>query len=116
MILRNRSRLHAPLRSVILLFVCGCCAGTLDFSQGANFTAAMAFQLASTNLVAELTIIIIVLMGWQFAAAEFLGGALMVVLMALLFRMFLSHKLVAQARAQARGDSKARWKVTPKWT
>src|SRR4030088_1818304 len=53
------------------------------FRKGANFTAAMAFQLASTNLVAELTIIIIVLMGWQFAAAEFLGGGLMVVLMAL---------------------------------
>jgi uncharacterized membrane protein YraQ (UPF0718 family) len=71
------------------------------FRKGANFTAAMAFQLASTNLVAELTIIIIVLMGWQFAAAEFLGGLLMVVLMALLFRMFLSNKLVAEARAQA---------------
>src|SRR5206468_2264423 len=71
------------------------------FRKGANFTAAMAFQLASTNLVAELTIIIIVLMGWQFAAAEFLGGGLMVVLMALLFRMFLSNKLVAEARAQA---------------
>ena len=71
------------------------------FRKGANFTAAMAFQLASTNLVAELTIIIIVLMGWQFAAAEFLGGGLMVALMALLFRMFLSNKLVAEARAQA---------------
>ncbi|HZD08021.1 MAG TPA: permease, partial [Candidatus Limnocylindrales bacterium] len=71
------------------------------FRKGANFTAAMAFQLASTNLVAELTIIIIVLMGWQFAAAEFLGGPLMVVLMAVLFRMFLSRKLVAEASAQA---------------
>ena len=71
------------------------------FRKGANFTAAMAFQLASTNLVAELTIIIIVLMGWQFAAAEFLGGGLMVVLMALLFRMVLPHKLVAEAHAQA---------------
>jgi uncharacterized protein len=71
------------------------------FRKGANFTAAMAFQLASTNLVAELTIIIIVLMGWQFAAAEFLGGVLMVVLLALLFGMFLSNKLVAEARAQA---------------
>src|SRR5436309_2425741 len=71
------------------------------FRKGANFTAAMAFQLASTNLVAELTIIIIVLMGWQFAAAEFLGGGLMVVLLALLFRMFLSQRLVAGARAQA---------------
>src|SRR2546430_9115373 len=71
------------------------------FRKGANFTAAMEFQLASTNLVAELTIIIIVLMGWQFAAAEFLGGPLMVVVIALLFRMFLSHKLVVQARQQA---------------
>ena len=71
------------------------------FRKGANFTAAMAFQLASTNLVAELTIIIIVLMGWQFAAAEFLGGPLMVVMMALLFRMFLSRKLVIEARAQS---------------
>jgi hypothetical protein len=71
------------------------------FRKGANFTAALAFQLASTNLVAELTIIIIVLMGWQFAAAEFVGGPLMVVVMALLFRRFLSPKLVAQARIQA---------------
>jgi uncharacterized membrane protein YraQ (UPF0718 family) len=71
------------------------------FRKGANFTAAMAFQLASTNLVAELTIIIIVLMGWQFAVAELLGGLSMVVLMALLFRMFLSQRLVSEARAQA---------------
>jgi hypothetical protein len=71
------------------------------FRKGANFTAAMAFQLASTNLVAELTIIIIVLMGWQFAAAEFAGGPLMVILMALLLRRFLSRKLVAEAHAQA---------------
>jgi uncharacterized membrane protein YraQ (UPF0718 family) len=71
------------------------------FRKGADFTAAMAFELASTNLVAELTIIIIVLMGWQFAAAEFVGGPLMVVLMALLFRLFLSRKLVTEARIQA---------------
>jgi len=71
------------------------------FRKGANFTAALAFQLASTNLVAELTVIIIVLMGWQFAAAEFAGGPLMVVLMALLLKRFLSRELVAQARTQA---------------
>ena len=71
------------------------------FRKGADFTAAMAFELASTNLVAELTVIIIVLMGWQFAAAEFVGGPLMVVLMALLFRLFLARKLVAKARTQA---------------
>src|SRR3989475_12859901 len=71
------------------------------FRKGANFTATMAFELASTNLVVELTIIIIVLMGWQFAAAEFLGGSLMVVLMAGLFLKCFFHKTIFAARAQA---------------
>src|SRR5207245_4449568 len=55
----------------------------------------------STNLVAELSIILIVFMGWQFALAEFTGGPLMVVIMAVLFRVFLSPKLVKEAREQA---------------
>jgi uncharacterized membrane protein YraQ (UPF0718 family) len=71
------------------------------FRKGADFTAAMAFELASTNLVAELSIILIVLMGWQFATAEFAGGIVMVAIMAIFFRMFLSPKLVRQARVQA---------------
>src|SRR5438132_5522510 len=71
------------------------------FRKGADFTAAMAFEIASTNLVAELTIILIVLMGWQFALAEFAGGPLMVVIIAVLFRLFLSRKLVREARQQA---------------
>src|SRR5207302_6662790 len=75
--------------------------GRSIFRKGADVTAAMAFELASTNLVAELTIIIIVLMGWQFAAAEFIGGPLMVAIMAVLFRIFLSRKLMKRARDQA---------------
>lgn len=71
------------------------------FRKGANFTAAMAFELASTNLVLELSVILIVLMGWQFALAEFAGGPLMVALTALLFRIFLSRKLVREAEEQA---------------
>jgi len=71
------------------------------FRKGANFTAAMAFQLASTNLVAELTIIIVVLMGWEFALAEFTGGPLMVAIVAVLFRLFLSRRLVRIAKEQA---------------
>ena len=71
------------------------------FRKGADFTATMAFELASTNLVAELSIILIVLMGWQFALAEFTGGPLMVAIMAVLFRVFLSRKLVNEARKQA---------------
>src|SRR6202043_1499035 len=71
------------------------------FRKGADFTASMAFELASTNLVAELSIILIVLMGWQFALAEFAGGPLMVAIIAVLFRIFLSRKLVRDAREQA---------------
>ena len=71
------------------------------FRKGANFTAAMAFELASTNLVLELTIIIIVLMGWQFALAEFVGAPIMVAVMVLLFRLFLSPRLLREAMEQA---------------
>jgi len=71
------------------------------FRKGANFTATMAFELASTNLVAELAIILVVLMGWQFMVAEFAGAPLMVAIMALLFRAFLSRELLAAAKLQA---------------
>jgi uncharacterized membrane protein YraQ (UPF0718 family) len=71
------------------------------FGKGANFTAAMAFELASTNLVFELCIIIIVLMGWQFALAEFVGAPIMVVFLVVLFRLFLRPSLLREAREQA---------------
>ena len=61
------------------------------FRKGASFTAAMAFEIASTNLVVELGIILALLMGWQFTLAEFVGGPLMIVLLALVFRLFLRH-------------------------
>src|SRR6202049_2962919 len=67
------------------------------FRKGGNFTAAMAFEMASTNLVLELGIILIVLMGWQFALAEFVGGPLMIVLLVVLFRTFLSRLLLEGA-------------------
>src|SRR5713101_5811680 len=71
------------------------------FRKGANFTASMAFQFASTNLVIELGILMIVLMGWQFALAEFIGGPLMIVILALLFKAFLTPRLVQAASRQA---------------
>src|ERR671933_938782 len=71
------------------------------FRKGANFTAAMAFEFASTNLVIELGIIMAILLGWQFTLGEFVGGPLMIVLLALLFRLFLRRRLVDEARAQA---------------
>jgi uncharacterized membrane protein YraQ (UPF0718 family) len=71
------------------------------FRKGASFTNAMVFEIASTNLVIELGVILIVLLGWQFAASEFLGGILMVVLIALLFRLTLTPRLVVQAQEHA---------------
>src|SRR5260370_31918865 len=59
------------------------------FRKGADFTAAMAFEMASTNLVFELSIILIVLMGWQFMVAEAIAAPLMVAGLALLFRAFM---------------------------
>ncbi|HZC73312.1 MAG TPA: permease [Jatrophihabitans sp.] len=69
--------------------------------KGANFTSAMAFQFASTNLVIELGVILALLMGWQFTLAEFVGGPIMIILLALLFRRFLTRRLEAAAREQA---------------
>jgi len=71
------------------------------FRRGADFTAAMAFQFASTNLVSELGIIMALLLGWQFTLGEFVGGPLMIVLLALAFRLFLTTRLVEEAREQA---------------
>src|SRR5437588_7502993 len=71
------------------------------FRKGANFTAAMAFMLASTNLVAELGIIMAILLGWRFTLAEFAGGPLMVAILALLFRIFLKRRMVEEAREQS---------------
>jgi uncharacterized protein len=69
--------------------------------KGANFTAAMAFEIGSTNLVIELGIIMALLMGWQFTTAEFVGGPIMIVVLALLFRLFVRSRIIDEARAQA---------------
>ena len=83
---------------------CSYAAGAIArsiFRKGAAFTAAMAFEIASTNLVIELGIIMVVLLGWQFTTAEFVGGPLMIIILAMLFRLFLTPKLVNTARKQA---------------
>lgn len=71
------------------------------FRRGANFTAAMAFEVASTNLVIELGIILALLIGWQFTLGEFVGGPIMIAVLAVLFRLFLRPRLLDEARRQA---------------
>jgi uncharacterized membrane protein YraQ (UPF0718 family) len=69
--------------------------------KGADFTAAMAFEIASTNLVIELGVILALLMGWQFTLAEFTGGPVMIAILAVAFRLFLRDRLLREAREQA---------------
>ncbi len=69
--------------------------------KGASFSAAMTFEIASTNLVIELGIILALLISWQFTLAEFIGGPLMIILVAVIFRMFLRKNLLNKAQVQA---------------
>ncbi len=78
------------------------------FQKGANFTAAMVFMIASTNLVIELGIILALLIGWQFTASEFVGGVLMIGLFALVSRFFFPKALVEAARERLRSGDSAR--------
>ncbi len=71
------------------------------FRKGASFGAAMTFEIASTNLVVELGVILALLIGWQFTLAEFVGGPLMIVLLAVVFRLFLRQRLIDAALLQA---------------
>ncbi len=72
------------------------------FQKGADFTSAMAFEIASTNLVVELGIIMALLLGWRFTLAEFVGGPIMIIVLAIVFRRFLTPKLLEAAHAQAK--------------
>src|SRR2546430_928630 len=68
------------------------------FQKGADFVTAMVFMFASTNLVVELGVVLLILMGWQFALAEFVGGFVMIILLAALGGFVLRGALVRQAR------------------
>jgi len=68
------------------------------FAKGADFVAACVFMFASTNLVIEVGIVLLVLMGWQFAVSEFVGGAIMIVLLVLLGGLWLRGRVVVEAR------------------
>jgi len=71
------------------------------FRKGSTFTNAIVFEFASTNLVFELGLILLILLGWQFLAAEFSGGVLMIVILASIFRLTLRKRMVDAARRQA---------------
>ena len=71
------------------------------FQKGSSAASALAFQFSSTNLVIELGAVIWILMGWQFTLAEFVGGLIMIAIMSVLLRAFISRRQEAQAREHA---------------
>jgi uncharacterized protein len=73
------------------------------FKKGAGFISSLAFLFSATNLVIELGIILYVLMGWQFTAAEWIGGVVLVVIMTIVVRLTYPRRLVEQARTHAEG-------------
>ena len=78
------------------------------FRKGATFANAILFEFASTNLVFELGLVLLVLLGWQFLAAEFAGGLLMIAILAVIFKYTLRARMVEAARAQAEKGLKGR--------
>jgi uncharacterized membrane protein YraQ (UPF0718 family) len=101
----------SSLRSIVIATALGAASSSCSyaavalarsiFRKGADFAAAMAFQFASTNLVLELGIILAVLIGWQFVAAEFAGGLTMVVLLTVTLRAVMNRCRVEETRRQA---------------
>src|SRR5712675_207816 len=71
------------------------------FRRGASFVNAVIFEFASTNLVFELGLVLLILLGWQFVAAEFAGGLLMAVILWILFKVTLRQRMVDDAKRQA---------------
>lgn len=97
------------------------------FARGADFTTAMVFMIASTNLVVELGIVLWLLIGWQFAIAEFVGGSLMIAFLAVIGpRVFRGRFLVAarehveaathdHVHADVGGSTPVRWRSRRAW-
>ncbi|MDQ6878444.1 MAG: permease [Candidatus Dormibacteraeota bacterium] len=75
--------------------------GRALFRRGANFVNAIIFEFASTNLVFELGLVLLILLGWQFVAAEFAGGLLMAVVLWMVFKATLRERMVEEAKRQA---------------
>jgi uncharacterized protein len=75
------------------------------FVKGADFVASLVFMVASTNLVIELGVVLLVLMGWQFAVSEFVGGVIMIVLLAVFGGLWLRGKAVVEARTRLAAEA-----------
>ncbi len=72
--------------------------------KGAHFVAAVAFMFASTNLVIELGILILIFLGWQFLAAEIIGGLILIAISSMLIRLTYPKEWLEEARKKVEGE------------
>lgn len=72
------------------------------WTKGAALTAALAFMFASTNLAIEVAALAWIFLGWQYAAALFVGAPLLIAVMAVLIRLTRPESLTAEALEHAK--------------
>ncbi len=99
---------RASLRSVALATLAGAASSSCSYASaavsrtlfkgGAALVPSLAFVFASTNLVAELGIVLYLLMGWQFMAGEWVGGLVLVAILWALISLTYPKTLVEAAR------------------
>jgi len=99
---------EANFKSISLSTIFGAASSSCSFAalaaaralvkKGANFIAAVAFMFASTNLVIELGILIFIFLGWEFLAAEIIGGLVLIIISSILFKLTYPQKWLKQAR------------------
>ena len=121
----RRARARDGPRSVALATLFGAASSSCSYaavavaaacSGRAHLSNAIIFEFASTNMVIELGLVLLILLGWQFVAAEFAGGLVMIVILALVFRLALRPRLGGRAREQAERGWSGGWRGTRAWT
>lgn len=105
----------ANFKSVSLATAFGAASSSCSFAalaaarslvmKGAHFVAAVAFMFASTNLVIELGILILIFLGWQFLAAEIVGGVILIVISSILIKLTFPKQWFEQAREKVEEES-----------
>ncbi|MCP9293029.1 permease [Gracilimonas sediminicola] len=72
--------------------------------KGAHFIAGVAFMFASTNLVIELGILILIFLGWQYLAAEIVGGLVLIAISSVLIRLTYPKSWMEAARKKVESE------------
>jgi uncharacterized membrane protein YraQ (UPF0718 family) len=103
------------LQSISLATIFGAASSSCSFAalaaaralvqKGAHFIVAVAFMFASTNLVIELGVLILIFVGWQYLAAELIGGIVLIAVSSVIIRLTYPKKWISEARKKVSEES-----------